>query len=118
MEEEEEEEARFLLVGRRSCNHREAINLVAAIFSHLRSPANCGRAGDTRGKGGEGRRSIVEGRSIAEVYIYIYKGYPWFYPRPVYPSIFPPIPIEISPINFNPCSSHETGLPAFRSYCE
>lgn len=72
MEEEEEEEARFLLVGRRSCNHREAINLVAAIFSHLRSPANCGRAGDTRGKGGEGRRSIVEGRSIAEVYIYIY----------------------------------------------
>lgn len=48
----------------------EAINLVAAIFSHLRSPANCGRAGDTRGKGGEGRRSIVgEGRSIAGVYI-------------------------------------------------
>lgn len=68
---EKEEEARFLLVGRRSCNHREAINLVAAIFSHLRSPANCGRAGDTRGKSGEGRRSIVEGRSIAGVYIYI-----------------------------------------------
>lgn len=82
---------------------------MAAIFSHLRSPANCGRAGDTRGKGGEGRRSIVgEGRSIAGVYIRGIHGFPSA--RPVYPSIFPPIAIEISPINFNPCSLPDAGL--------
>lgn len=47
-------------VRRRSGNHWETINLVAAIFSHLRSPTNCGRSRDT------GVRVVarVEGQSL------------------------------------------------------
>lgn len=53
--------SRDFSVRRRSGNHRETINLVAAIFSHWRSPTNWWPQQRHRGKGGWPR---VEGQSL------------------------------------------------------